>query len=641
MYLCAELVVRRVYMNLPDGYFLQKKKYQLTHTIGQGGFGITYLGVWNTEVKGGLGAMKTNVPVCIKEYFFKDYCYRDKDSYAVKVHSETGEKLFDKFKEKLIKEANILSEVHHPYIVNVLEVFEENNTAYIVMEYIKGCSLKYMLDKEGVLSENKVLKYVHQIGNALDFVHEKNIVHLDIKPSNILIDKEDNARLIDFGVSKRYDIDEQETSTTTLTLSKGFASIEQYDDEGTQNFSPCPDIYSLGATMYNLLTGIIPVESILRATKQMLPPSSYNSNVTQKTENVILKAMEVKPEDRYQVIKEMLASLDIPPYEFAENMLEESKKQTENDATEILNAGFSKTDREGDDDRTIVAFSSANGNSPEDSSHSKKKVKRRIILSVAILFFAFVGYAVYSYFIDITTSQGASGIDMPGMGRNMVNPERPDSNLSVIPGTHEQTVGQKLENDGREQQVEQQQSGSENTSSKPEAGTEQSRTPGSQPVVSPPQPSDSSVEDLQAAEEKARNEKEHVELIASAKNRMKSQDYAGAYEDLMNALNIKTTDEALNLMQQCREEKEKAIIKERLAKYVEFDTNDFGELKIVRNRESGLYGAINAKGEEVIPCKYKGTDKSINGRAFLREDNLYDLYDSKGELRAHDLRTVD
>ncbi|MDR0744190.1 MAG: serine/threonine protein kinase, partial [Tannerella sp.] len=277
-------------MNLPDGYFLQKKKYQLTHIIGQGGFGITYLGIWNTEVKGGLGTMETKVPVCIKEYFFKDYCYRDKNSYAVKVHSETGEKLFDKFKEKLIKEANILSEVHHPYIVNVLEVFEENNTAYIVMEYIKGCSLKYMLDKEGVIAENKILKYIHQIGNALDFVHEKNIVHLDIKPSNILIDKEDNARLIDFGVSKRYDIDKQETSTTTLTLSKGFASIEQYDDEGTQNFSPCPDIYSLGATMYNLLTGVIPVESILRATKQMLPPSSYNSNVTKKTENVILKA---------------------------------------------------------------------------------------------------------------------------------------------------------------------------------------------------------------------------------------------------------------------------------------------------------------------------------------------------------------
>lgn len=105
------------------------------------------------------------------------------------------------------------------------------------------------------MPEARVLRYMRQIGEALQFVHEKNILHLDIKPSNILIDQAGKARLIDFGVSKRYDIEQQETSTTMLTLSKGFASIEQYDNEGTQSFSPCPDIYSLGATMYNLLTG--------------------------------------------------------------------------------------------------------------------------------------------------------------------------------------------------------------------------------------------------------------------------------------------------------------------------------------------------------------------------------------------------
>ncbi|MDR2681360.1 MAG: serine/threonine protein kinase, partial [Tannerella sp.] len=401
-------------MNLPDGYFLQNGKYQLTHTIGQGGFGITYLGVWNTVVKGGLGAMRTKVPVCIKEYFFKDYCYREKNSCAVKVHSATGERLFDKFKEKLIKEANILSEVHHPHIVNVLEVFEENNTAYIIMEYIKGCSLKYMLDKEGVLSENKLLRYVHQIGNALDFVHDKNIVHLDIKPSNILIDKDDNARLIDFGVSKRYDLDEQITSTTTLTLSKGFASIEQYDDEGTQTFSPCPDIYSLGATMYNLLTGVIPVESILRATKSMLPPSSYNANITKKTEKAILKAMEVKPEDRYQAVKELLASLDIPPYEFSENNLIETKHTAEDEFTEVLN-GRSPLKPGSDDDETILRQPvSVNGKPQGNVSNPKRKIEKRILLSVVILSFAFLGYAVYSYFTDAVSQRFISGISMPG-----------------------------------------------------------------------------------------------------------------------------------------------------------------------------------------------------------------------------------
>ena len=103
-------------MNLPNGHVLQNGKYRITHVIGQGGFGITYKGVWYTEVKGSLGTVQTEVPICIKEYFFKDYCYREAESFAVKVHSETGRVLFDKFKEKLIKEAKILSEVHHPVV---------------------------------------------------------------------------------------------------------------------------------------------------------------------------------------------------------------------------------------------------------------------------------------------------------------------------------------------------------------------------------------------------------------------------------------------------------------------------------------------------------------------------------------------
>jgi serine/threonine-protein kinase len=629
-------------MNLPDGHLLQKKKYQLTHVIGQGGFGITYSGVWNTEVKGGLGAIKTNVPICIKEYFFKDYCYRDRDSYAVKVHSETGEKLFDKFKEKLIKEANILSEVHHPHIVNVLEVFEENNTAYIVMEYIKGCSLKYMLDKEGVLPENKALKYVHQIGNALNFVHEKNIVHLDIKPSNILIDKEDNARLIDFGVSKRYDMDERETSTTTLTLSKGFASIEQYDDEGTQNFSPCPDIYSLGATMYNLLTGIIPVESILRATKQMLPPSSYNSNVTKKTEKVILKAMEVKPEDRYQFIKEMLASLDLPPYEYAENKLIESNKPTEDDVTEVLSAGFSNTGRENDTDRTIATSSLVKTPGRKNRSRAGKRIKRRILLPVGILFFAFVGYAVFSYFTNDTTSQGALGLDMPDAGRHAAIPERLANNLRS--GGGEESVGETPEKENREEPAEAalQQPDSNQVASRPDVQTGPNQSATAQPETLLPQGSTTPAENLQAtANDEARMEQVYEEQIASAKAKMKNRDFSGAYSDLKDAWKTKATDEVFNLTQQCREEIEKESIRKQLAQYEIFNAIDFGELKIVRHRESRLFGAINAKGEEIIPCKYIGVDKSSNGRAFMREDGNYDLYAANGERRGTNLQTLD
>jgi serine/threonine-protein kinase len=629
-------------MNLPEGYFLQNKKYQLTRTIGQGGFGITYLGVWNTVVKGGLGAMKTKVPVCIKEYFFKDYCYRDKDSYAVKVHSATGERLFDKFKEKLIKEANILSEVHHPHIVNVLEVFEENNTAYIIMEYITGCSLKYMLDKEGVLSENKLLRYVHQIGNALDFVHDKNIVHLDIKPSNILIDKDDNVRLIDFGVSKRYDIEERVTNTTTLTLSKGFASIEQYDDEGTQTFSPCPDIYSLGATMYNLLTGVIPVESILRATKRMLPPSSYNANITKKTERAILKAMEVKPEDRYQVVKEMLASLDIPPYEFSENNLVETKQTMEDDLTEAINVRSSL--RSDDDDGTIMLPGFANEKQSGNISNPKKRIWKRFLLAAAILCFTFLGYAVYSYFTDITASQGfTSEIDMPG--ENIFGTDTLGVNDSFS-GDSVQSMLQGMGNAGQQQMPAEQQGPSlvdnddastpevdlgPNQTLRPnqEANPGRDITPNVRPEVTSPPLTENSVI-APTPEDVAKMKKKYRDLIALAKVKMGNSDYKGAHVDLMAALNIEPTEEAVDMIRQCKEEEEKIEIEERLSKYHIFSTIDFGNLKIARNLETRLLGAINEKGEELITCKYVGVDPFIDGRAFLRQDGLYDIYNNRG-----------
>jgi Serine/threonine protein kinase len=609
-------------MNLPDGYFLQGEKYQLTNTIGQGGFGITYLGVWNTEVKGELGAMKTKVPVCIKEYFFKDYCYRNKDSFTVNVHSETGEKLFGKFKEKLIKEANILSAVHHPYIVNVLEVFEENNTAYIVMEYIKGCSLKYMLDKEGVLSENKVLKYIHQIGNALNFVHEKSIVHLDIKPGNILIDKEDNARLIDFGVSKRYDIEEQETSTTTLTLSKGFASIEQYDDEGTQNFSPCPDIYSLGATMYNLLTGVIPVESILRATKKMLPPSSYNSNVSAKTESAIIKAMEIKPEDRFQVIKELLSSIDMPPYELTENKLVESK-MSDDDSTEVLSARSSVTPSEEDDDRTIVTTS------------SDKKVKEKsgfkkywILMPVAVVLGSFIGYTAYSVFFSTGSFlDPLIGIVMPPAQKDTVVIAGGISgddvaNNSVTPTPQDTTQAD------TQQPIEQ----------PPVSNTSQSNTQANTQPTSNVNPS--------SANDAANVQKEKYladcnAYISSAEKKINDGDYKGAERDLLLARNIesKLRDQVLynriqTLLDDSKEKIEEEERLKRLDKYNILHTRPIGDNYVVaQDKVSGLFGAVHrVTGEERISFKYVTADRLAGKEEFVRADdmNMVDVYDDNG-----------
>ncbi len=589
-------------MNLPDGHLLQNGKYRLTHVVGQGGFGITYRGVWYTEVKGSLGTVKTEVPICVKEYFFKDYCYREPGSQAVKVHSETGKVLFNKFKEKLIKEAKILSEVHHPYIVNVLEVFEENNTAYIAMEYISGFSLKYMLEKNGILPEATVLKYVRQIGEALQFVHDKSILHLDIKPSNILIDKNGNARLIDFGVSKRYDIEQEETSTTMLTLSKGFASIEQYDNEGTQVFSPRPDIYSLGATMYNLLTGTIPTESILRAARPLRNPSEINAAISPKTEAVIIKAMQIIPADRFETVGEMLASLDFSQAEKEVQVVPSPSPEIVNEETTVVYSSPVDSKLVGsDDEETVVNVA----NPPAVEPVTEKNNSRKKIIPIGIAIFVVVGSAtallVHS---NRPTKEVVESIGLPSA-------VEPDSNVSKEvempdhPVLHtEPPISEIQEAEKQEPKVEEEQpTEAENTIEE---------------NILPDQPSENEM-----------NEK-YNSLIVSGKEKMAKADYSGAKKDLSEAKDTKLTEEVVRLIIACDEKTEEKRIADKKALYEE--KMAFGRYKIVRKKSNNRYGAIDSKAEERIPCKYLSVGIADNGRAFEREDNLFDIYNSDGSL---------
>ena len=608
-------------MNLPDGHLLQSGKYRLTHVIGQGGFGITYKGVWFTEVKGPLGTIKTEVPVCVKEYFFKDYCYRDSETSEVKVHSDMGRMLFDKFKEKLIKEAKILSDVHHPHIVNVLEVFEENNTAYIVMEYISGSNLKSILEKDGILPEATVLRYIYQVGEALQFVHEKNILHLDIKPSNILIDQNGKARLIDFGVSKRYDIKQQETSTTMLTLSKGFASIEQYDSEGIQNFSPCPDIYSLGATMYNLLTGKIPTESILRATRPLPSPVTLNPAISSKTEAAIMKAMAVVPADRFQSVSEMLDALDCPK--------EEEGK--------VNRGGMSSPEYEGDDETTML-YSSQPQTKGDDETvlnadnapiTSKKKRRKTALVSLLIIIFASVGSAV-------VFMMQRSGPDLPVANVSDTTPEQSTKVVedNSVSETTKEEPRREVEKQGADtrQKVEEKPMAAP-SSAKPEKPQKETTTKDVEKDVALPSQSE---EELNA---------EFKALIAAGKEKMaaaqassEASDFKKATKDIVEAGNaftkagrIKTTDELFDLIGECRVKQNEILLAGRKEMYEEI--KPFGELMIVQKKDNKKYGAIDAEAQERIKCKYLAAYRTQQGySAFLREDEMYDIYDTNGVM---------
>lgn len=602
-------------MNLPNGHVLQNGKYRITHVIGQGGFGITYKGVWYTEVKGSLGTVQTEVPICIKEYFFKDYCYRETESFAVKVHSETGKVLFDKFKEKLIKEAKILSEVHHPHIVNVLEVFEENDTAYIAMEYISGCSLKYMMDREGILPEPKVLRYVRQIGEALQFVHEKNILHLDIKPSNILIDSSGKARLIDFGVSKRYDIEQQETSTTMLTLSKGFASIEQYDNEGTQSFSPCPDIYSLGATMYNLLTGKIPTESILRATRPLQNPSELNKDISPKTEAAIIKAMQIIPADRFQTVDEMMTALDFPAEEEipANELQNTGGLEAEDDETTVIHPNEQSLQNEDDEDRTIV-------NSEEIISQPRKKKRKGVLISVVITIFACVGSAV-AFLV-----QGNKVSTKPSV-TELISPVGEEKDSVSIP--QDTTVS--------EVKIEESMLGEEDKKTEtaiprqPEKVTpvvvdEPRKQPETKQV--PAEKNKITIQPVQPTAEEI--DAEYAALIASGKEKMRKADFTNAKKDFTKAKETKLTEEVVRLLISCDEKEAAKLLADRKAQYEMKKT--FGNFTIVRKKSTMLYGAIDSEANERIPCKYRNVGIAENGRAFERKDGLFDIYNADGVL---------
>ncbi len=299
---------------LKPGTQLQNGKYVIEAVIGQGGFGITYRASAQTVINGALGSHKTKVTIAIKEFFFADYCTRDVDGLTVlTTATQSGSEMFRRFRQKLIKEAHLLSSLRHPNIVSVIDIFEENGTAYMVMEYIEGQSLSDLIKSSGPLSNEKALKYASEICYAVDNIHRHNVLHLDIKPGNILIDRDDNIKVIDFGISKQYDGSNAETSTTPVGVSRGFAPIEQYSD--VSRFTPQTDIYAIGATLYYMLTGKTPTESLLRMTTPLDPlPATVPANIRMAVE----RAMSLAAHDRFDSAAQFSAALNSQPIPQAE-----------------------------------------------------------------------------------------------------------------------------------------------------------------------------------------------------------------------------------------------------------------------------------------------------------------------------------
>ena len=278
---------------LKTGTRLQGGRYTIERTLGQGGFGITYLGV-----QSGL-----HREVAIKEFFMKDYCGRDASASQVTLGTEGSRQLVARFREKFLKEARNIAELDHPNIVPIYDVFEENGTAYYVMKYATGGSLASKVKREGHLQEDEATEYILQVASALYYIHQRKMAHLDVKPANIMLDQNGNALLIDFGISKQYDgLTGEQTSTNQVGISPGFSPMEQYEAGGVGRFSPESDIYSLGATFYCLLTGYVP-PSATEVLNNGLPMSRLRQlGVSQCAINVIRSAMEPRRMDRMKSV---------------------------------------------------------------------------------------------------------------------------------------------------------------------------------------------------------------------------------------------------------------------------------------------------------------------------------------------------
>lgn len=192
----------------------------------------------------------------------KELCERDESTSHVTLGTKGSHETVDKFRKKFLKEARSIASLNHPNIIRIIDVFEENGTAYYVMEYVDGESLASKVKREGALSQTEALQYINDVGAALSYIHYKSINHLDVKPANIMLSTtEKRAYLIDFGVSKQYDVETNlGTTTTPVGISHGYSPAEQYRQGGVQSFSPQSDVYSLAATLYKLLTGITPPE---------------------------------------------------------------------------------------------------------------------------------------------------------------------------------------------------------------------------------------------------------------------------------------------------------------------------------------------------------------------------------------------
>jgi serine/threonine protein kinase len=289
-----------------------KGRYMVGRVLGQGGFGITYVGY----------DIKKNRKIAIKEYYPNNYAERETSSKKHTVYSYSSEDklaVFNRGLDRFVKEGQRLSKfASAPGIVTVYDMFKENGTFYIVMEFVSGKSLKQVLkEKGGRLPEQEVLKLLKPVIVSLGYVHSEGLIHRDIAPDNIMIQPDGTAKLIDFGAASEAISD----GAGTIAMHKpGYAPEEQYDTSGHQRQGTWTDVYAISATIFKAIEGKTPPDAIERLTGNK-PFNGFTLPVSESTKKAIMHGLEIYQKDRIKDISGLLAELfpnekiSIPKYE--------------------------------------------------------------------------------------------------------------------------------------------------------------------------------------------------------------------------------------------------------------------------------------------------------------------------------------
>lgn len=286
---------------------LRGGKYRIEKILGKGSFGITYLATARFSVQEELGMMVVEGKVAIKEFFMSEVNFRNDDGNSIE-GSEGS--VFTNYRNRFRKEAENLAKLPHPNIVHVSEVFDDNNTSYYAMEFIEGLNLDDYIKQKGQLNEEEAITVISEIGEALKYMHSKKILHLDIKPKNIMRRQDGNFYLIDFGLSKQFTEDGEPESSTSIGLgTPGYSPLEQAEYKQDGSFPTTLDVYALAATMFKMLSGERPPEATMILNEGFPIDSLRKKGVSENTSNAIMKGMYPLKKQRFQTVRDFLYAL--------------------------------------------------------------------------------------------------------------------------------------------------------------------------------------------------------------------------------------------------------------------------------------------------------------------------------------------